>query len=172
MSLDEKNGALDDRNTLIMVVRSSEKRRSSFIMELQFFLCYRNFYFLQCTVRKMRHFWLIFYHCGIAFSRAVSILYQSANAVSKMNLTLLYGVWKSQKKFHSTLRATFTFCVAKSSLTMPKMVNLASFWKPEAGGQTVLPDRSILIDQKLVENAKIEKFKWDILGYFQTLCIS
>ena len=31
---------------------------------------------------------------------------------------------------------------------------LASFWKPEACGQTVLPDRSILKGQKLVENAK------------------
>ena len=40
------------------------------------------------------------------------------------------------------------------------MLNLASFWK----GQTMLPDRSILVGQKLVENAKIEKFKWDILG--------
>ena len=47
---------------------------------------------------------------------------------------------------------------------------LASFWKPEACGQTVLPDRSVLIGQKVVENAKIEKFKCDILGDFQTLC--
>ena len=39
----------------------------------------------------------------------------------------------------------------------------------KACGQTELPDRSVLIDQKLVENAKIEKFKWDILGDFQTL---
>ena len=31
---------------------------------------------------------------------------------------------------------------------------LASFWKPEVYGQTVLPDRSILIGQKLVEKAK------------------
>ena len=30
------------------------------------------------------------------------------------------------------------------------------FLKPEAYGQTVLPDRSILIGQKLVENAKIK----------------
>ena len=50
------------------------------------------------------------------------------------------------------------------------MVNLASFWKPEAFGQTVLPDRSILKGQKLVENDKIEKLKCDILGDFQTLC--
>ena len=32
---------------------------------------------------------------------------------------------------------------------------LASFCKPEACGQTVLPDRSVLIGQTLVENAKI-----------------
>ena len=30
------------------------------------------------------------------------------------------------------------------------------FWKPEACGQTVLPDRSDLIGQKLVENTKIK----------------
>ena len=41
---------------------------------------------------------------------------------------------------------------------------MASFWKPEACSQTVLPDRSVLIGQKLVE-----KFKCDILGDFQTL---
>ena len=34
---------------------------------------------------------------------------------------------------------------------------LASFWKPEFCGQTVLPDRSLLKGQKLVENAKIGK---------------
>ena len=33
----------------------------------------------------------------------------------------------------------------------------------------MLPDRSLLIGQKLVENAKIEKFKCDILSNFQTL---
>ena len=33
----------------------------------------------------------------------------------------------------------------------------------------MLPDRSILKGQKLVENAKIEKLKCDILGDFQTL---
>ena len=42
--------------------------------------------------------------------------------------------------------------------------------KIEACGQTVLPDRSILIRQKLVKNAKIQKLKCDILGDFQILC--
>ena len=46
---------------------------------------------------------------------------------------------------------------------------VASFWKPEVCGQTVLPD--ILIGQKLVENAKIGQFKCDILRNFQTLCV-
>ena len=50
-----------------------------------------------------------------------------------------------------------------------KNVNLANFWKPEACGQIVLPDRSLLIGQKLVGNAKIEKLKWDTLGDFRTL---
>ena len=33
---------------------------------------------------------------------------------------------------------------------------LASFLSPEACGQTVLPDRSVLIGQALVENANIQ----------------
>ena len=47
---------------------------------------------------------------------------------------------------------------------------MVHFWKPEACGQTVLPDRSILTGQKLVENAKNQKFKWDISGDFKTMC--
>ena len=36
-----------------------------------------------------------------------------------------------------------------------KLSIVASFWKSAACGQTVLPDRSVLIGQKLMENAKI-----------------
>ena len=43
---------------------------------------------------------------------------------------------------------------------------LASFWTPEACGQTVLPDRSLQIGQKLIENDKIVKLKWDIFSKF------
>ena len=56
---------------------------------------------------------------------------------------------------------------------MAKMVTFgaAGFWKPEASGQKVLPDILVIIRQKLVENAKIEKkLKCDILCDFQTLC--
>ena len=37
--------------------------------------------------------------------------------------------------------------------------------------RTVLPDRTILIGQKLVENAKIKKSKLDIFGDFQTMWV-
>ena len=50
------------------------------------------------------------------------------------------------------------------------MVNFGEFLKKtKACGHKVLPDRSLLIGQKLVENAKIEQFKWYILGDFQTM---
>ena len=38
---------------------------------------------------------------------------------------------------------------------MPKIVNFASLWHIEACGQTMLPDRPILIGQKLIEKAKM-----------------
>ena len=43
------------------------------------------------------------------------------------------------------------------------------FRKPEDCGQTVLPDRLVLIGQKLVEIAKMPKFKCDISNMFGTL---
>ena len=45
--------------------------------------------------------------------------------------------------------------VNKSWLKMPKMVYFVEFLKPEACSQTALPDRSIFLEQKLLENAKI-----------------
>ena len=41
-----------------------------------------------------------------------------------------------------------------SSLKMSKKDNFAGFFKREGYDQTVLPDRSVLIVQKLMENAK------------------
>ena len=42
---------------------------------------------------------------------------------------------------------------------MAKRVDLGKFGKPKDFGQTVLPDRSLLIRQKVVENAKVEKIE-------------
>ena len=54
---------------------------------------------------------------------------------------------------------------------MPKNAPfLRVFIKREAGGQTVPTDRLILIGQKWVEDASIQKFQCDILSHFQTMC--
>ena len=68
----------------------------------------------------------------------------------------------------SELRLHFEW--TKVNKKCQKMAILTRIRKPEACGQTVLPDRSVLIGQKLVENAKIQKFKCDILSNFQTMC--
>ena len=68
----------------------------------------------------------------------------------------------SKKKSQSILRAkraTFTFRLDK-----------ILFIKPETCDQTMLPDKSLLIGQTLVGKAKIQKFRCDILSYFQILC--
>ena len=70
-------------------------------------------------------------------------------------------LFENYRKSLMTLQAMFTFWMDKSSLKMAKLSILASFWKSAACGQTALPDRSTLIRQKLVENAKIQKFKCD-----------
>ena len=49
------------------------------------------------------------------------------------------------------------------------MANFANFQKTVACGQTVLPERSILIRQNFIEKAKIKKFKCDNFGEFITL---
>ena len=90
---------------------------------------------------------------------------QNEDGNTYMEIHTKHGVWKSQKKSHSTLRAKqamITFWMDKSKLKMPKIVHFDEFLK------TVLPDRSVLIGQKLVENAKIQKFKCDILSNFET----
>ena len=71
--------------------------------------------------------------------------------------------------FNIAVEASYVYVLSNGKCQ--KWSILASFWKPEAFGQTVLPDRSISnsIRQKLAKNIKIQKFKCDILGDFQTL---
>ena len=50
-----------------------------------------------------------------------------------------HGVWNSPKKSHSIAsEASYVYMSGQK-------VYFGEFWKPEAGGQTVLPDRSTLI---------------------------
>ena len=55
-------------------------------------------------------------------------------------------------------------------MKLTSLAILRVFRKTVTCGQTVLPDGSILIGQKLVENAQIQKLKCDILSNLQTMC--
>ena len=58
-----------------------------------------------------------------------------------------HGVWKSQKKSHSTIASEASYVYILSGQKLIKNAKngsiLASFSKPKACGQTVLPDRSV-----------------------------
>ena len=73
--------------------------------------------------------------------------------------------------FNIASEASYVYILSGQKLikNAQKWSILASLWKHEGCGQTVLPDRSVLIGQTLVENAKIQKFKCDILSNFQTM---
>ena len=86
--------------------------------------------------------------------------------VKNRNLTNLRGkgtVFENHRKSviqpseRRELRLHFAW--TKVNKKCQKWSILASFWKPEACGQTMLPDRSVLIGQKLVENAENAKIQ-------------
>ena len=70
-------------------------------------------------------------------------------------------IQNSQKKvsFNIASEASYVCILSGQKLIKKgqKWSILARFWKPEACGETVLPDRSVLIGQKLMENAKIQQ---------------
>ena len=64
---------------------------------------------------------------------------------------------------------SFEFYSEEKFIKNAKNGQFGEFLKPEACSQKVLPDKSILIGQKLVKITKVKNFKWDISGNFQTL---
>ena len=84
--------------------------------------------------------------------------------------SLLDTIAQCPKKVSFNIASEASYA-SKVELKMPKIVNLASLWKPDVCSQTVLPNRLILIWQIMVENAKIEKLKWDILDDFETMWV-
>ena len=62
--------------------------------------------------------------------------------------------------FNITSEASYVLSGQKFIKNAEKGQFLRVFDKPEVCGQTVLPDSSILIVQKLMENAKIRQFGW------------
>ena len=75
--------------------------------------------------------------------------------------------------FNIASEASYVYILSGQKLI--KNAKNGPFWrvfeKLDACSQTVLPDRSVLLGQKLVENAKIQKFKCNILSNFQTMCL-
>ena len=71
--------------------------------------------------------------------KAATLASMDRFAINTLNISLLHGVWKSQKKSHSIFEWT------KVNYKCQKLSILARFWKSEACGQTALPDSSLLI---------------------------
>ena len=89
-----------------------------------------------------------------------------ANEIGKIRLS-------NHRKVSFNIASEVSYVCILSGQKFIKNAKNGPFWrvfeKPEACGQTVLPDRSVLIEQKLVENTKIRKFRCDILSDFQTM---
>ena len=68
--------------------------------------------------------------------------------IAKRHLVILYTRYTTRFSLRSNLVAPLE--------KMPKVLHFGEFLKPEACGQTVLLDRSVVIGQKLVETAKIK----------------
>ena len=69
--------------------------------------------------------------------------------------------------FNIASEASYVYILSGQKLIKDdNTVNFGKIWKPEANGQTALPDMSVWIGQKLVEKAKIQKFKWDNFEWF------
>ena len=60
--------------------------------------------------------------------------------------------------FNIASEASYVYILSRQKFieNAKKSSILASFWKHEACGQTVLPDRSLLLEQKVMKSAKIQ----------------
>ena len=120
-------------------------------------------FYLNCKCSRIFHYFTL--HClklgrkNISKLRDFEPIFLSMIRHTKNPLCL-----KMTEKSHLTLRAkraTFTCWLVKSLSKMPKIVYFVEFLKnlPKAFGQIVLPDSSLLMGQKLVENSKMLKIQ-------------
>ena len=75
-----------------------------------------------------------------------SFIADEALALATIELGYMHNGWKSHKKvsFNIASEASYVYIMSGQKFKLPKMVNLASFWKPETCSQIVLPERLIL----------------------------
>ena len=79
----------------------------------------------------------------------------SSNFLYFLEESKQFTVFQNHKKVSFNIASEASYVFTK----MPKIVNLTSFWDPEACGRIALPDFNLKT-----------QMKWDILGNFQTLC--
>ena len=78
-------------------------------------------------------------------------------------------MFENYRKVSFNIASEASYVYILSGQKFIKNAQNSQFWRLfENLKLAVLPDWSILIGQKLMENAKIQKFKCDIFGDFQT----
>ena len=85
------------------------------------------------------------------------------------NVTLNTQCLKITEKVSFNIASEASYVYILSGQKFIKNAKYGPFWRFLENLKFALPDRSLLIGQKLVKNAKIMKLKCDILGDFQTL---
>ena len=76
-------------------------------------------------------------------------------------------MFENHKKVSFNIASKASYFYNLSGQKLIKNAKNGPFWRLfEILKLAVLPDRSILIGQNLVENAKMKNLKWDILGDF------
>ena len=116
----------------------------------------------QSAKKQLRDFSTTYDYLKVYLSLQYSMFFKEFLKMVRWRLHVFENHRKSliQHCERSELRLHFEW--TKVDKKCQKWSILSSFWNPEACDQTVLPDRSVLIGQKLVENVKIQMrhFRW------------
>ena len=111
--------------------------------------------------------WSALYNCPL-FRPTVLLFAFPQNNIPKKEYQCKHNLKITEQHsitvFENHRKASYVYILSrKKSIKMPKMVHFDEFFKkPATCGQTVLPDWSVSLEQKVVENAQIRKFKCDI----------
>ena len=97
-------------------------------------------------------------HRNVNKKKSIVFLNLSTLFTLYVNVIFLKQIPRKRKNEWNTKTAQY--------LKIAEKVSFNIFEKPKTCGRKVLPDRSILTGQKLLEIFKIRWFKWDIFGLF------
>ena len=107
---------------------------------------------------------------GVAMSGCDSMLYSCcvSHTIARRQVNI-FGA--KIQIFNIASEASYIYILSRLKLfKKPKKWSiLARFWNPKACGQTVLPDRSVLLGQKLAKHAKIGKIQMQYFELFSNI---